>query len=180
MSDNHTIQLAEIPIGGKGGVSWNRLHEEREEICEALLKETHQHEEVLQARLRRIDDALDRMMSGANLDRNTDSEIILESLNAFDTILIHTHNSDYRIMLLDPKTGRALVEGGSYLLEPTEGLLKGSALPGSVFNSGAICVGGRLEMWVNEQVFLTSPIIGINVALSSSGGRYAERATTRV
>lgn len=120
MSDNRTIQLAEIPIGGKG--------------------------------------------------------VILESLNAFDTILIHTHNSDYRIMLLDPKTGCALVEGGSYLLEPSEGLLKGSALSGSAFNSGAICVGGRLEMWVNDKVFLTSPVKSVEV----SGGRYAERATTRV
>lgn len=114
MSDNRTIQLAEIPIGGQGGVSWNRLHEEREEICEALLKESTPvfETEVLQARLRRIDDALDRMMSGASLDRHTDSDVILESLNAFD----------------------------------------------------------------NDKVFLTSPVKSAEV----SGGRYAERATTRV
>jgi hypothetical protein len=65
--------------------------------------------------------------------------------------------------LLDPKTGRALVEGGSHLLEPTEALIKGSALPGSAVNAGAICVGARLEMWVNEKVFLTSPIKSVEV-----------------
>ena len=66
-------------------------------------------------------------------------------------------------MLLDPGTGRALVEGGSYLLEPSEGLVKGSALPGSVFNGGTIRVGGRLEMWVDEKVFLTSPVKSVEV-----------------
>ena len=39
MSENRTIHLVEIPIGGKGGFVWNRLHGEREDICEALLKE---------------------------------------------------------------------------------------------------------------------------------------------
>ena len=72
--------------------------------------------------------------------------------------MLHTHNSDYRILLLDPRTGRALVEGGNYLLEPNEALLKGSAIAGDALKPGAICVGHRLEMWVGERVFLTSPI----------------------
>ena len=64
-----TIQLAEVPIGGKGGVAWNRLHGEREDICEALLKRAEPaSKKVLQARLRNIDDALDRLMSGSNLN----------------------------------------------------------------------------------------------------------------
>ena len=68
MIENRTIQLAAIPIGGKGGFVWNRLHGEREDICEALLKTSEppfQSEQLLQARLRRIDDALDRLMSGS-------------------------------------------------------------------------------------------------------------------
>jgi RNA polymerase-binding transcription factor DksA len=213
MNENRTSHLVEIPIGGKGGFIWNRLHGEREDICEALLtpsettSQTHQRQDLLQARLWRIDDALDRLMSGSygicsncgrsiedatlevdaawalcldcwgnesrtgrvNKNENktatdeSNSEIILERLNSFDTLLLHTYNSDYRILLLDPRTGRALVEGGSYLPEPSEGLVKGSALPGSAFNEGAICVGGRLEMWVNERVFLTSPIKTVEV-----------------
>ena len=171
MTENHTIHLVDIPIGGKEGLVWNRLHSEREDICGALLRrsdstsQSHQHQELLQARLRTIDDALDRLMSGSygicsecgtsiengtlevdpawalcldcsgrestasRVSRNenelsdSQSKIILENLNSFDTILVHTHNSDYRILLLDPKTGRALVEGGSYLLEPSESLI---------------------------------------------------------
>jgi RNA polymerase-binding transcription factor DksA len=68
-------------------VVWNQLHSEREDICETLLKEPFAlsgtetavhatadedatraaswHRELLQARLRKIDDALDRLMSGS-------------------------------------------------------------------------------------------------------------------
>jgi hypothetical protein len=69
MNENRTIQLAEIPIGGQGGAVWNRLHGEREDICEALLKRSEpasqalQRQELLQARLRTIDAALDRLMA---------------------------------------------------------------------------------------------------------------------
>jgi len=65
MNENHTIKLVEIPIGGQGGFTWNRLHGEREDICEALLKDqTDDRKESLQSRLRKVDDALDRIMSG--------------------------------------------------------------------------------------------------------------------
>jgi len=210
MSDNRTIQLAEIPIGGKGGFIWNRLHGEREDICETLVGISGPNStidrELLQARLRKLDDALDRLMSGSygnccqcgggiketeldtdpatslclncsgskpgsvSSDRKTSSatDVVLESLNAFDTILLRTHNSEYRILLLDPRIGRVLIEGGSYLLEPREGLVKGSALPGSVFNGGAISVGGRLEMWVDERIFLTSPVKSVAVQHNSA------------
>jgi DNA-directed RNA polymerase subunit RPC12/RpoP len=69
MNNNRTIQLVEIPIGGKGGFIWNRLHGEREDLCEALLNDSaprfDERKPVLQARLRRLDDALDRLMSGS-------------------------------------------------------------------------------------------------------------------
>jgi hypothetical protein len=90
-------------------------------------------------------------------------DIVLERLDPFDTILLRTHNSDYRILLLDPNTGRALVEGGSYIVEPTEALVRGSAVEGELFKGGTICVGCRLEMWVDERAFLTSPVKSISV-----------------
>lgn len=65
MSENRTIRLAEIPIGGTGGLVWNRLHGEREDLCEALLKEgSETNRDLLHARLKNVDDALDRLMSG--------------------------------------------------------------------------------------------------------------------
>src|SRR5690348_7984030 len=69
MNNNRTIQLLEIPIGGQDGLIWNRLHEEREEICETLVQtagpDSAVYRELLQARLRKLDDALDRLMSGS-------------------------------------------------------------------------------------------------------------------
>ena len=79
------IHLIEVPIKGSDGLVWNRLHSEREDICDALQKAApdsqvglqalaarddvrrtaHWHRELLQARLRKLDDALDRLMSGS-------------------------------------------------------------------------------------------------------------------
>jgi hypothetical protein len=64
-----TIELAAIPLGGMAGSVWNRLHGEREDVCEALLHErggtpeATERRVLLQARLRTIDDALDELMS---------------------------------------------------------------------------------------------------------------------
>jgi len=91
------------------------------------------------------------------------SEVNLESLHPFDTIMLQTNNSEYRLLLLDPKTGRALVEGGAYLVEPSEARVMGSAVPGSECNDGTICVGCRLEIWADEKVFLTSPVKSFEV-----------------
>lgn len=61
-----TIPLAEIPLRGHDGFAWNRLHGERENICEALLKPCpNERKQLLQARLRKVDDALDRLMSSS-------------------------------------------------------------------------------------------------------------------
>ena len=197
--------LTEVPIGGKDGFVWNRLHGEREQICDALLNDSElvgeeDGKDLLQKRLRKVDDALDRLMSGSyghcskcgrTIDENrlevdpvlglcldcwgaehpdnvvnetrSSCDLPLRTLNAFDTIVLRTHNSDYRIMLLDPETGRALVEGGTYLIEPAEALLRGSAVRGAAFRSGEICVGCRVEMWVDEKVFITSPVKSIEI-----------------
>jgi hypothetical protein len=199
MNENRTIKLVEIPIGGKGGFIWNRLHAEREDICDALIRDNADDgKELLQARLRKLDDALDRLMSGSygncskcggsidevklgidptlalcrdcrTLDHDPipstldGPDVVLETLNSFDTILLRTHNSEYRILLLDPKTGRALVEGGDYLVEPSEALVRGSAASGYEFKAGEISTGCRLEIWVEERALLTSPIESVHV-----------------
>ena len=82
MNANAKTHLIEIPVGGKGGEIWNRLHSEREDICEVMLRDCKStsgatgeascppdlttakwRRELLQARLRKIDAALDRLMS---------------------------------------------------------------------------------------------------------------------
>ncbi len=87
MSANPNIPAIDNPVDRNSGLVWLRLHSEREDICEALLKEyapgceaqagterisnedpmrtANWHRELLQARLRKTDDALDRLMSGS-------------------------------------------------------------------------------------------------------------------
>ena len=215
---------------------WHRLHSEREDICEALLKESEPvsanptaperatptstgtwHLELLHERLRKVDDALDRLLSGSYGDcvkcgrwiedtklhfdpaiafcvecwqrlqtrstgvlsseksepvkaSSSDSMdkvmnvspllpgVALGTLAPYDTIQVQTLNSRYEIFLLDPGTGRALVEGGSHFREPMEAVVYGSNLDASTLRVGWIGIGMRIEMWVKDQLVSTSPV----------------------
>ena len=70
MNQNQAAPLVEIPIGGQTGLAWNQLHDEREDICRHLLQDSgprfNERKEILQARLRKVDDALDRLMAKAH------------------------------------------------------------------------------------------------------------------
>ena len=87
MSTNKSNQGIDNAVDRNGGFVWNRLHSEREDVCEALVKEfrpgvetqpgfagmakayaagtENWHRELLQVRLSKIDDALDRLMTGS-------------------------------------------------------------------------------------------------------------------
>ena len=219
MSANPNTREIDNAVDQNGGHVWNRLHSEREDICEALLKEpvpgfgsesatqrfsqedalrtTNWHKELLQSRLRKIDDALDRIMSGSygnctkcgkwiedtklefdpaialciscwqreqTLDERTSLPgVTLERLAPFDTIWARTLNSDYRIFLLDPNSGRALVEGGRQFVEPAEAVVVGSTFGSSTFKLGWIGSGLRIEFWVNGIIVSTSPVQSVRV-----------------
>ena len=218
------------------GSVWHRLHSEREEVCEALLKDVGPdtevqpsertnvslHLDLLQARLRKIDEALDRLMAGSYGDcvkcgrwiedtklhfdpaiafcvecwqkqqrqetgtlsrkrsetekmRTKDSldnlmkvspllpGVELSTLEPFDTISVRTLNSDYRLFLLDPKTGRALVEGGRHFGEPVEAIVNGSTFGGSTLKCGWVGVGMRIELWIRDNLVSTSPVQSLRV-----------------
>lgn len=246
MSASPNFRVIDNSVGQNGGVVWNRLHSEREDICEALLNEfrpnsqaelqesvgkeefmraANWHQELLQARLCKIDDALDRLMAGSygncskcgrwiedtklafdpaiafcidcwqrvqgqastgpltgvkssdhmQAIRRCDllDDLIeispsldgvgLETLAPFDTICVRTRNSDYRIFLLDPNSGRALVEGGRDFVEPVEAIVNGSSFGGSTLKVGWIGIGLRIEMWVNDKRISTSPVQSFHV-----------------
>jgi RNA polymerase-binding transcription factor DksA len=240
MSTNLNSPLVDTPGHENDCGVWNRLHSEREDICEALIKESatsmeteeapgmyeaernaNWHCELLQARLRKVDDALDRLMTGnygncskcgkwiedtkLNFDPaiefclgcwpreqsryidesarksaisspvsqkpaelNELTELTLQTLAPFDTICVRTHNSDYRIFMLDPRRGRALVEGGLYFVEPVEAIISGSTSRGSAIRNGVLGIGLRIEMWVNGNLVSTSPVRSLRIEHSCS------------
>ena len=234
MSANMNTHPIEDPIGENGGQIWNRLHSEREDVCEAIIKEppaafapnedvtAQWHLGLLQARLRKVDDALDRLMSGSygdcckcgrwiddtklafdpavafcvecwereqrQVDTGTstktqsvaqreasstyksndtgESVLTLDSLSRFDTIVLRTRNSEYRMLLLDPYKRRALVEGGRFV-EPLDATILGSTSWGEL-RYGSIAIGDRVEMWVSNQQVSTSPVQSFRVEHSRS------------
>ena len=231
MNANPTTHLTEIPFAGKDGRAWNRLHEERENLCESICKReadvhvgtedpnatgpqfgsTKWERKVLQARLRKVDDALDRLMSGSyglcskcgrpldqpkleldpvvsicsacwqgkqrekSADQNQQetlsssaTDVQLESLEPFTTIRVQTRNTEYRVLVLDPRTGWAVAEGGSHLPEPTEVMVCGSLMRDRDFKMKTVAIGYRLEMSVDGKVFITSPVASIQVERGSA------------
>ena len=85
----------------------------------------------------------------------------LDTLAPLDTICVQTRNSSYRIFLLDPKTGRVLIEGGHFG-EPVDAWLYGSTA-GGTFSFGSIEVGMRLEFWTNDKHISTSPVKSFHI-----------------
>jgi hypothetical protein len=103
-----------------------------------------------------------------DLDGVTEISPLLESvalmaLEACDTIHVRTRNSDYEITLLDPKSGRALVRGGECFAEPVEATVSGSTFGGSMLKAGWLGVGLRMEIYVNGQRTVTSPVQSLSV-----------------
>jgi hypothetical protein len=90
-------------------------------------------------------------------------EVELATLLAFDTIVVRTVNSHYRIVLLDPETGRSLLEGGQFT-EAAEGRVFGSSSGGSSMpRIGWLGVGLRFEAWANGMYIRSSPIQSLSV-----------------
>ena len=88
--------------------------------------------------------------------------------STLDTICVRTRNSNYRIFLLEPTKGQALVEGGRHFVEPVEVTVSGSTLGGSVLKIGWIGMGLRIEIYSNGKRILTSPVQSFRVEPQTS------------
>ena len=191
---------------------WYQLHDEREDLCEAMLhtdvdsirppKTQQSRLELMQSRLIRIDNALDRISSGsigycaacgrwleeerlegaaaisecatceesknesAQQSGNTTEGVAISTRQPFDVVHVQTNHSSYRFLLIDPATGRSLVEGGKYFSEPTEATILGSSTRNAAFRSGWVGIGSRLELWVQDRMVSTSAVASVQVERS--------------
>ncbi len=87
----------------------------------------------------------------------------LATLARSDTVHVTTTHSNYRICLLDPVTGRALVEGGRHFAEPAEAMVCGATTSASAGEHGEITTGLPLEIWTHDQLVCTSPVLSFSV-----------------
>lgn len=89
--------------------------------------------------------------------------VALRSLHQFDTVCIRTFNNTYFIFILDPETGKALVQGGRYFSEPIEAIICGSTFGGCMLKTGWLGVGLRIEICADGQRIVTSPVRTLHV-----------------
>ncbi|MBX3279449.1 MAG: hypothetical protein KF868_15710 [Acidobacteria bacterium] len=92
----------------------------------------------------------------------------IRTLAPFDTIRLRTLNSDYYIFLVEPETGKALVQGGRFFAEPIEAVVSGSTFGGCMLKMGWIGVGLRVEICYNGQRIVTSPVQSLQVEHAES------------
>jgi hypothetical protein len=102
-------------------------------------------------------------MGTMNSVSSEQNEVALAQLKPCDTVLVQTRSSNYRIFLLDPPTGRALVQGGSYLGQPVEATVTGSTVGGPIIKVGSLDVGHRMELSIEGKRLSTSPIQSVRV-----------------
>ncbi|MBL8169376.1 MAG: hypothetical protein JNJ50_14565 [Acidobacteria bacterium] len=89
--------------------------------------------------------------------------VALRTLAPFDTVCARTLNNDYYIFLIEPETGKALVQGGRYFSEPVEATVSGSTFGGCMLKMGWLAVGLRIEFCSGGQRIVTSPVQSLHV-----------------
>ena len=89
--------------------------------------------------------------------------VSLPTLARFDIVFARTRNHDYYIFILDPETGKALVQGGQYFAEPMEAIVNGSTFGGSMLKMGWVGIGLRMEICAAGQRIVTSPVSSLLV-----------------
>jgi hypothetical protein len=70
--------------------------------------------------------------------------------------------------MLDPESGRALIQGGQYFVEPVEATVSGSTFGGSMLKAGWLGVGLRMEIYYEGKRTVTSPVQELWVAPASA------------
>lgn len=87
----------------------------------------------------------------------------LDQLRELDELSILTRNNLYRIVVIAPRDGDVLVQGGRFFPEPTRARFAGCSLGGAFLKQRGIYVGFRLEIQVGLERIITSDVRSIEV-----------------
>ena len=89
--------------------------------------------------------------------------IQLASLPDLAELIVKTRNSVYEITTIDASGREILIRGGKFFPESTEARLCGSSLRGSFLKLGGIYAGFSMEILVEGQTIVTSPVQSISL-----------------
>ena len=87
----------------------------------------------------------------------------VERLPDMEKLEVRTHNSLYEITIIDGLSGEILVRGGPFFPELTPANLQGATLGGSICKLRGIYEGFLVEINVNGQRLVTTPVESIEV-----------------
>ncbi len=107
--------------------------------------------------------------SGAIEEVPGNEGVSLADLEPLTTLLVHTANSRYRIIVLDGMS--ILMQGGRKFPQMTAGDLTGSCTGENPLRFGWIGVGSRLEIWSGGRRIVTSPVRAITTERHHSADR---------
>jgi hypothetical protein len=79
------------------------------------------------------------------------------------TLLVVTRHSRYRLRILDGRSQRALVSGGSLLPACTEARIEGATGEGAALKVGCVAAGLQLELYVGGRRIRTSSVVSVDV-----------------
>lgn len=85
------------------------------------------------------------------------------SLVSGTTLLVHTRNTHYHMVVLNPARRLVLAKGGELFRDETEARLNGATSGGSTLKSGWIGVGFRMDLTAKGRRIITSPVRSITV-----------------
>jgi hypothetical protein len=88
----------------------------------------------------------------------------VDALEPLDSILVQTRNTTYEITILNPRTGRILIQGGRYFPTTTRARLGGSSLGGSFLKLLGIYAGFCMEIWHDDLAIVTTRVRSIRRA----------------
>ena len=92
--------------------------------------------------------------------------ISLREVESLTTILVRTHNSQYRFVVTSGTS--AIVQGGAFFPEPTPARIDGSGFGGTLLKVGWIGIGLRMEIFADGRRIITSPVRDVTLDRSGS------------
>ena len=103
-----------------------------------------------------------RTLAGFAFEAGCDEGLAIESLESGTALIVHTDNSEYRLIVIDAASHRVLVEGGALFPHAVPAVLQGASAGRSLVKTGWIGVGLRMELLVDAHWVLTSPVRSIS------------------
>ena len=88
--------------------------------------------------------------------------VAIDSLEPGTTIVVHTRNSQYRLVILF-EPSEVLVEGGAMFPDATIVRLAGATAGGSALKLGWVLVGFCMEMWLGSMRVRSSRVCSISL-----------------